>query len=418
MINYRAFLFFLIICSLIMISSCNADRPKPDITVPEPEEEISLRHVNYYIDNSGGMFGYVSEFNNYISTVSELAQKPDFITSGVSKQFNFINGFDQIVITDIGTSARYFTSKLNPTDFNVGNIQGNDLNKMFQIALENTSSDTLTIFITDAIYDIQQKDDPLNSLIVESRETRRQFISRLNSGDDFQTLFIKVSSNFSGRYYFGRKFGQEAIDMPRPFYIFVFGHSDIVNSYFSDSYFDRLDGYENHFRYFKTGEMEIPYAVASHNQMGDFRFVRNDRKRVTNATTDRRNNFQIGLAVDFSSLPLSSDYLTDLDNYTISPSFEIAELEPYNSSMFLGISDFEPSHVFTLRSQRPHGSQNMKLMNNSPLWISESHTDDDSEIQNQPDKTWGIQYLIAGIEDAYKHMSKRNYIVNMEIFIE
>ena len=73
--------------------------------------------------------------------------------------------------------------------------------------LNEAGEDAISFFISDAIYDIQQKDNPLQALVVESRETRRQFISRLNAGDNVQTLIIQLSSDFAGRYYFGSRFG-------------------------------------------------------------------------------------------------------------------------------------------------------------------------------------------------------------------
>ena len=74
---------FLLALSLSVCTSCTSDPQPPEVLLPPPDS-ISLSYVNYYVENSGGMFGFVSGgFNNYISAVSELAQKAEFITSGV-----------------------------------------------------------------------------------------------------------------------------------------------------------------------------------------------------------------------------------------------------------------------------------------------------------------------------------------------
>lgn len=419
-----AFTYPLIICifllalSLSVCTSCTSD-PQPPEVLPPPPDPVSLSFVNYYVENSGGMFGFVSGgFNNYISTVSELAQKAEFITSGVEKEFNLINGFSPVVITPLGGSASDFTRRLNRNGFNVGNIQGNDLNKMFQIALNEAGEDAISFFISDAIYDIQQKDNPLQALVVESRETRRQFISRLNAGDNVQTLIIQLSSDFSGRYYFGSRFGHVDINMPRPFYIFVFGHSDLVNRYLTDAYIEALSGYQNHVRLFKTGELSASYAATAHNLIGQFNFERGNQASIRSVRTDRNNIFQFSVAADLSSVPLSAAELMNLQNYQVNPNFEIVEIKPFSNSMLLGISNFTPTHVITLKSQNPWGVLNLKLINNRPGWITSSHTDDDTDVRNQPAQTWGLEHLISGIEEAYSHMSKAEYIINMEVFIQ
>lgn len=410
--------FVLTMLLVLLISACNNEsQPPPEPTPTEPEPALS--RVTYFLENSGGMFGYVSGgFNNYIDTVSELAQKTEFITSEAQKEFNLINGFTPVEITKFGNSASEFTRQLNRNGFNVGNIQGNDLNKMFQIALSEAGDDTISIFISDAIYDIQQKNNPLNALVVESRETRSQFISRLNSGDNIQTLIIQLSSDFVGEYYFGSQFGHVDIDMIRPFYVFVFGNSDLMNEYLSDSYIQGLSGYQNHVRLFKTGELSTEYAVTSHNILGRFKFKRGDRSSITDAQTDRNNVFQFSIAADFSSVPLSSSELMNMDNYEVSSNFELVDIEPHRADMLLDKSEFEPSHVITMRSENPQGVLNIKLLNNTPGWINSSNTDDDTDIANQPNQTWGLQHLISGIEEAYSNMSNSDHIINMEILIE
>lgn len=410
--------FALILLLIVSLTTCNNESQPPPEPIPS-ESEVSLNRVTYYVENSGGMFGYVSGgFNNYIDTVSELAQKTEFITSEAQKEFNFINGFGPVEITNLGNSASEFTRQLNRSGFNVGNIQGNDLNTMFQMALNEAGDDTISIFISDAIYDIQQKDNPLNALVVESRETRSQFISRLNSGDNIQTLIIQLSSDFVGEYYFGSQFGHVDIDMIRPFYVFVFGNSDLMNEYLSDTYIQGLSGYQNHVRLFKTGELSTNYAVTSHNILGQFKFNRGNRSSIKDAQTDRNNVFQFSIAADLSSVPLSASELMNIDNYEVSSNFELVDIKPHKSDMLLGISEFKPSHVITMRSENPQGVLNIKLLNNRPGWINSTHTDDDTNVANQPNQTWGLQYLISGIEQAYSHMSNSNHIINMEILIE
>lgn len=408
----------LLILIFLTYSCSYSDDSGSNDNVNEADKHPELAHVTYFIENSGGMFGYVSKFNNYISSVSEIAQKPDFVSSGISQQFYFINGFDGVVLTDLGSNAGVFTSKLNEKDYNVGNIQGNDLNRMFQIALETTSRDSVSVFITDAIYDIQDKDNPMNALIVESRETRRQFISGLNLERGIQTLIVKINSHFEGTYYYGNQFGRTEISMDRPFYMFFFGHSELLNEYLHDSYLMNLDGYENHVRYFVSDDYNIEYAASSHNQEGAFTYGSGGKTTLRNVRPGKDGSLQFSVMADLSEITFPESYLMDTSNYELSSGLSIKSIEPYRSDIVTGIYSFTPTHIFTVRAANPKGALNIKLQKNSPQWIAESHTDDDQNIESLSSKTWGLSYLISGIEGAYMHTNRKDYVINMQINID
>ena len=49
---------------------------------------------------------------------------------------------------------------------------------MFQIALEKAKADTISILISDAIYDLGRPEAPMNALSTEGRETRSKVRGR------------------------------------------------------------------------------------------------------------------------------------------------------------------------------------------------------------------------------------------------
>ncbi len=418
--------FLFTILSFLLLSLCLNACPsekrniEDDNQVTSEGQDPSPSHATYYIENSAGNFGYVTDYNEYISVVSELAQKPRFVTSEVSQEFFFINGVRSIIENRIGTSAQYFTTKLNRNDFNIGDISGNDLNKMFQIVLNRTRSDSISLFVSDFIFDILNKEDPLNALVVQGRETRRQFIARLDQERDIQTLIIKLSSNFNGIYYYGAHQGGTRINMSRPYYVFVFGESGILNRYFDDVYIESLNGYNYHTRIVIPEEIEAQYQVSSYNMIGSFRYSRTDRNHLTNVRVSNRHNdiLQFSVAVDFSKMPVPDSYLKDVSNYDLSTNYKLVEIVNAKQSMHLGITDFQPTHVLTLESRYPQGILDVNLLYNIPDWVEESHTDDDMNIEKQQNKTWGFKYLVSGIIEAYQHLSDQDYLVSMRILIE
>jgi len=417
---FLSFISFLIIaCERPQQQDISPVTSSPVNIVATPE----LNHVTFYLENSGGMHGYVSELNDFIRVVSEIAQKPRFVTSNPEFDFNFINGTRQLVVTPLGNHPADFTSKLNTRDINVGDISGNDLNAMFQLALEKAGNDSISIFISDAIFDIQRqntREETLQALIVEGRETRRQFIERLHTESNIQTLLMKLSSNFSGTYYYADSFGGQQINQERPYYIFVFGSSELLNDYFDNEYItNRLPGYENHVRFYIPKEADVQYRPTPHDMIGSFRFSRQDSRTLTH-TRDRNNTFQFSVAVDFSSIPVTEDYLISPENYSVSNNFNVVDVSPINQSMNLGTaSNINPTHLITLRTNdRPSGDITISLINQVPTWIEESHLDDDSDILNNTDKTFGFKYLTDGIIEAYKHVSETEHLVTMSIRLE
>ena len=420
-----------IIFILMFITLCS--RPSQQqlqnsLPVNGPAEPVpQVGHVTFYLENSGGMHGYVADFNDFIEVLSELAQKPRFVQNNPdfdnpSFDFNFINGIRGLVITPIGHRPTDFTSKLNTRDINVGNISGNDLNAMFQLALSKAGDESISIFISDAIYDIQNKpsvDAVLGDLVVEGRETRTRFINRLNIDPDIQTLLIKLSSNFRGRYYYGVSFDGRQINQERPYYIFIFGNSELLNDYFNNDYLvNNLAGYQNHVRFYVPGDDDVAYRPTPHSMIGSFRFSKNSPTTLTHVRSVK-NIFQFSVAVDFSSLPLTEEYLMNKQNYVVSNNYEIELIEPVNSSMILGAIDFVPTHLITLKTNSlPTGEVNINLLNRVPDWIDESHIIDDTDILNNTDRTFGFSYLTNGIIEAYHHVTQSDYLATISIQLE
>jgi hypothetical protein len=382
--------------------SCSRNNERSNYNLPTSTEkkEIRLSHASYFIDNSGGMFGYVSQGSEFVKAISELTQKPMFITENVSKDFNFINGTRNLQVTNFGDEPNRFNSRLNPVDFNVGNIQGNDLNAMFQYVLSKVNDDTLSIFVSDYIYDIQQKDgNALAPLIVEGRETRRTFLQKL-SEKNIQTLIIRMESTFKGVYYHGVQSGRFNLEAKRPYFIYIFGENEILNKYFSDVYINGLAGYMNHYRFFVPKEDQIQYEVIAYNMIGSYRVDRGNRKTI-NRPRPFRDQFQFSIAVDFSSLSLTDQYLMDTYNYETTHNYTITNIERYDMGL---VTSFEPNYVITFKTTSfSLGDFELKLKNNTPDWFKDLSTDDDSDIISTIDKTFGFSHLIDGIQGAYEH---------------
>jgi len=358
--------YLLIFCSLLLLSSCDLSCQRPyeagkqskregintgsaskvKKAAAKPVKNIASK-ITFYVDNSGGMFGYVNKSskgdNNFILALSDIANNPLFPQDGVNKDFNLINGPDKIVVTPLGNEASKFSSCLNPQCFNQGDISGNDLNAMMQLALKKAVDNKMSVFISDAIYDIQDKSNPLNDLRSAGFATRNHFIERLEK-ENIQTLIIKLNSFFSGEYFYGATTGGTIISQERPFYIFILGSNDQINRYFGNEYVKDLNGYQNHTRFFLPKDYNIKYVVSSsYKKRGQFRPGMNKPTILNEVETNRNGEFQFSVGVNYSNLPIAEDYIMDPSNYKTTQGYQVIGVDRVVENMFAGVTSIEPT---------------------------------------------------------------------------
>ena len=409
--------------SLIMISaiSCGNSNsrsikakeiePKDNEGSKQPIElpikgERKIAKAIYYLENSGSMFGYVNGFSEYVDVVSELSEKPEFVDQKTKREFNFVNGGNNIRVTNIGEDPAILKDKLNLRGYNCGDVTRSNLNAMFQLALSKAINDTITVLITDAIYDIGNPEAPLNVLSTEGKETRSRFIERLNEGD-LQTLIVKLSSHFEGNYY-PVTGGVIRLSQKRPFYIFIFGETELLNNYFSEDYIKSLDGYEDLARFLIPSELDIPYQITTVDMIGSFKFNKRNKNKLESIKKDRHGNgFQFVFAADFSSIPYSDSYLKTLSNYSCSnPDFEVSYVEDAGNIKLYGLN-FEPTHLIAIKSiKSPFGLLDVSLNNSVPDWISRTNSENEKNIINDTTYTFGFKFLTSAISEAYTYKSQ------------
>ena len=389
---------------------------KPPIEIKQPIKE--LKNVYFYIENSGSVFGYVRTFSEYVSVISELSEKPEFVVENINRNFYFINGND-LQITPIGSNPRLLRNRLNVAGYNCGDILHSDLNEMFQVALSKAGGDKISILISDGIYDIGREDAPFNALATEGKETRSKFLERLNNGD-IQTILVKLNSSFNGDYCYASRPGRISINHSRPYYIWIFGESALLNKYFPENYIaTQLTGYESMVRFFSLKQVKVPSQATSQSRIGNFKFDKHDRNKLKDVEMDRNGQgFRIAIAVDYSSLPLSDSYFCSLNNYNCSGNFKVVEVQKVGDKKIYDVNSFTPTHLIVVLSKTsPYGNLSVNLKNTLPSWISETHSTNEYDIETNVSQTFGFNHLIKGISDAYQFISAQENIVTFKIEI-
>jgi hypothetical protein len=371
----------------------------------------------FYIENSESMFGYVGGFTEYVDVISELSEKPEFAEEKTPREFFFINGGEKVQITPIGSNPGTLKTKLIKTGFRCGDITKSNLNSMFQIALKNAIKDTISILISDAIYDIGQPEAPFNALATEGKETRSKFIERLGNGD-LQTIIIKLYSQFTGDYFYTSQKGKVNLTQTRPYYIWILGETQLLNKYFPEEYIKSLKGYADMARFLKLSDIAIPYQATNQEKLGEFRLDRTNKNKLTNVKTDRNGQgFKFTFATDFGDLPFSDSYLQSIENYSCNENFRVLNVFTVDNKIY-EVESFTPSHFITVFTDRsPFCELQISLKNVVPNWINETSTNSETDMEKDTSHTFGFEFLLNAISDAYQYKNKEKDIVNFNFEI-
>lgn len=390
----------------------------------EEEVPLNLSEVNIFIENSASTFGYTSTNSSYINVVNDLAQFSN-IVSQTEAEFNYylISGSNQnLTEYELGNDPSILSSTLSPSGLRRPTSTNSDINGMFNHVLKALKENSISILISDGIYDIGEESNPLAALETQGIGTRTTFIQNLKQ-DNTETLVIKLNSEFEGYYYYGAKIGQEKIKQNRPYYIWVFGDAELVDEFFSDGRIKNLNGYLNHTAFKKLGISEVNYNTFS---MGNSN-VRKSRESNTFEVSRVGNAVEFTIAAEVDFIRLGEAYLNEPSNYNINLGYKLKEairVDKYPDDdgkvkRALESLKFEPSHFLIFSSENPNlGQVNISLEPRLPNWIIESTSNTDSPLNGDELRTFGLGTLVNGINEAYMEVSNAKEIFNLTINIQ
>jgi hypothetical protein len=423
--------FAVIVLISLCISGCNSRQTRYEspgklktekndtITVIKEKPTVpELEKVTFFIENSGSMFGYVNQANEFKNSLVGLAYLPEF--DKALKSFYFINGTSNplrnsgIQINYVGNDPEVFKNQLNQKSFNTGDVRFSDLNKMFEIALDSAKDNQISVLVSDCVYDVGEESDPLTALRIEINKTQQAFRKRLEK-ENIQTLIIKAGSRFNGLYYYASKKGSKQItNDERPFYIIFFGETELLNKSLSEqSIGNKIEGQFETARFFINDEKSIPYQIVpSVDIKGEFKQDFKDKFKLINAKP-LKGEFQFAIAADFSSLSFSDSYLTSTGNYDCPYSnFSVVKVVKISKR----IPGVEGTHLITVfTGKNPVGDLGIVLKNVAPGWVMETDADNEDLIDRT--HTFGFKFLTDAISEAYKYKNNGRNPATFKILI-
>lgn len=423
--------FAVIVLISLNISGCNSRKSRYESpgklktekndSIPVIKEKTAvpeLGKVTFFIENSGSMFGYVNQANEFKNSLVGLAYLPEF--DKALKSFYFINGTSNplrnsgIQINYVGNDPEVFKNRLNQKSFNIGDVRYSDLNKMFEIALDSAKDNQISVLVSDCVYDVGEESDPLTALRIEINKTQQAFRKRLEK-ENIQTLIIKAGSSFNGLYYYASKKGSKRItNEERPFYVMFFGKTELLNKSLTEqSIGSKIEGLFETARFFINDEKSIPYQIVpSVDIKGEFKQDFKDKFKLINAKP-LKGEFQFAFAADFSSLSFSDSYLTSTGNYDCPYSnFSVVKVVKISKR----IPGVEGTHLITVFTDKnPVGDLGIVLKNVPPGWVMETDADNEDLIDRT--HTFGFKFLTDAISEAYEYKNNGRNPATFKILI-
>ena len=386
------------------IEITSGNNPTGDSVVISPAPHSKFSKVTFFIENSGSMKGYVVGSSSYVDMLSNIANHPDLIKNNIKQAFYLTSG------TSTPRRVTILRKSLIPAYFNESR---SDLNNLFKTALDSTNTNSVTILVSDGIYDMCPDPNPLNTLSILGRDLRSVFIRKLQSSD-FQTIVIKCESSFNGRYYPGNCCPACSIIQLRPYYIWIFGNSDVLKKYFPDNYLNSLNGYVDMARFFIYPKGNDNFRPNSHKKIGTYHPSRDNANTFERARSNSSNVFQFSIAVDFSHLPLNDNYLSDISNYFCTNGFEVVSIDKPTDISKLGYPN--QTHLIVVKKiGNPIGTLTVSLINKGYPWITTTNINDDCNIRGNSDQTFGFEVLNKAIIEAYDNFNPANEIYKFTI---
>ena len=397
-------------------SDSSHKQPQPSIDEPKAPSGIPMvaEHpiINVYLENSGSMNGYVDngrtlfqqDVYNYLCDIhiSEIASEINL---------HFINS--QII--NKGSVIEDFINRLTPNSFRTsgGHTTTTDIADVLKQVLNRTDDNTVSIFISDCIFSPGSVSNPGAYLANQQVGIKKCVADHLTQYPNFAVLVYQLYSNFNGTYY-DYKNRPRRYNGERPYYIWVMGHTANIaklRAYIPNEKFSG-GGVANMWCALNHTVDNLSYSIVSKAVKGDFR--RDSKHGISRIKKDNGEfAFQILAELGALELMLGNDYLMDTDNYArlinkydtdewyINVERNTNASSPATHNIFLGTT----KNTLT-------GTLSVAIRCKSPKWAYELTDDDDSVFTDENNrKTYGLKYMIDGVQQAFEAKSSGDYAV-------
>lgn len=411
---------------IVGIAHKRRGQTEPDIFKPVASAEITDKpEVKIFIENSGSMDGYVRGIRDFEIVVGRLLVLAKDYTSYQGK-----NNFDVYFVNKNVFPAPEikeltdFANALEPKNsiYSRGERGESVLNDILEIILDSTDTNTISILVSDCIYSLGVTKDTKGSLGYQQNGTMDVFLEKFRNHPkrNIATAIYKMVSTYEGNYfpYDYNSAAKNSISLynssaTRPYYIWMIGEEEVLTSFMKKINPAALKGFRNSYILYNFSRQKTPdYTILKEtNVVGSFKQAEEERgNALVHSIEDVEYDngiCQFSLAVDLSNIPVDSSYLLDRDNFR-ADGYKVVSVERKNRDKlkpneWKRLEKTSCTHIVTVSTDTKSSLRDLQLelLNNTPAWVTESSSMDDRNVIAEPDKTFGLSYLIKGVAEAY-----------------
>lgn len=396
---------------IIIFAQCsNNKRPSSEITSAKDTTTDSvpkLKGFNVYLENSGSMNGYVKGNTGFKQSIYfYLSQIENNITDSIN--LFYINN----KVIPLGINIDSFIKNINPVNFvkKGGNTSASDIAVVLDMILNRHKTNEISLFISDCIFSpgkkYQSDKEVQNYLIQQCTHIENSFKRKLREmNHELAIVICQLYSDFNGNY-FNRYDKPQYIDAKRPFYFWLIGSPKHIQKLLKEisfeSFQDKGSQVENIYTIYKTNA-QPNYGIVNNGKWGTFERDKKDPLHSVHSVTKAQKGpntgkFRLPIGINYSSVLLADSYLLDSSNYELQGNNYSLTIDSYKTLHY--------SHILYLTTALPSiptSRLKIVLKNRFPEWVSDKtdYIGINLKTDNAFDKTFGLEYLIKGVYDAF-----------------
>lgn len=394
----------------------------PQIIQIQTGQTVDLERIMFYIETSASMRGYMHGGTRFQNVVHDMIGRID------AAYYNIVPFVTNTVTEGIETyhSSSDYSQRLQRGDFLWG--IHTPLHELFQSLLDSLDTGDITIFITDGI--ISGSNQELIDNPFFNKENRTFFKNQIRRAfarhrDELGVAIFAFTSDYSSttttprRVYYD--FRNNAYPLPftdRPFYVFVFGHRDLIPDFERNVLQQTAE-----FNYLESLYIGVHMPVKVHTRfishLGRLQQRPNCIIKPSTIEASRRfgpnNPMQFAIGLDLSTFPKYAQNCTFLNNNLIiydNPDIAVSNVNArvFDNSIreLLNPVDRQrnsrTTHYIELTIDQLYASSStldlaIKMPPNN--WYKEWSADCDENIQANDNQTFNFEYLMDGIIEAF-----------------
>ncbi len=394
---------------------------------PVVASKNDLFNINVYLENSASMDGYVKGVTEFETAIYNLLG--DFKISGICDSLNlsYINkSIPYSKKNALAPDIQDFIEKLEPSTFRQrgGDRSVSDLKNILSTVLKSVNEKNAAVLISDFVFSPGSKTNAQDYLNNQGVGIKIDFAEKLKTFD-LSAVVIQLQSGFDGLYY-DKMDNPIPINCKRPYYIWIIGSTKQISEILNKKMLDNIKGgYQNRlvFQSIKA-TTETPFKIQSRAICGSFDREELANKIISGASLSKENQtkglFGFSLAVDFSKSLQDANYFLDTANYTWSNKKYNLKVETITNNSDASLSGF--THLLKLQTTEiREEALRIDVVGSTPSWVYSSTSFEDANIakdESEKQKTFGLKFLLEGVNDAFYPKSNSNLINSLTITIK